>query len=205
MVLNQQGIWIPKGGGGSSFEYEIGQHVPSEGGVIFHRWLSTTAYGAPSAGTVQNYLVIDTDNLSGAPTVWSDPYANVGADSIFDGKANTDAMIAAGAGGGITAGTAAVLCNDSTSNGKNDWYLPAYTELQTFWQNRWAVEQGLILASAVPLANAYYWSSTQYNNSAQYAVNVFISLNASSPLLRGSIKDQTACYVRAARRFSLQP
>ena len=43
-------------------------------------------------------------------------------------------LIAAGAGSGITAGTAAVLCNSSTNNGKSDWYLPALDELIKIFQ-----------------------------------------------------------------------
>jgi len=35
----------------SEYTYEIGQYVSTEGGVIAHRWLSTTAGGSPSAGS----------------------------------------------------------------------------------------------------------------------------------------------------------
>ena len=106
--------------GGSAFQYEIGQYVASEGGVIAHRWLSTSAFGTPTAGTVQNYLVLDTDDIG--PAVWASSQVDItNVESTWDGTTNTANMIAAGAGGGITAGTAAVLCNNSTRNGKTDW------------------------------------------------------------------------------------
>ena len=112
----------------SQFQYEIGQYVAAQGGVIAHRWLSTSAGDSPTAGTVQNYLVVDTTDLNtGASWATSDvDISNV--ESTWNGKTNTDNLIIAGAGGGITAGTGAVLCEASSNNGKTEWYLPAVDE-----------------------------------------------------------------------------
>lgn len=183
---------------GSTFQYEIGEYVPSEGGVIAHRWLSTSAGGFPTAGTVQNYLVVDTTDLStGAP--WDDgasvDISNV--ESTWNGKTNTDNLIAAGAGGGITAGTAAVLCDASSNNSKTDWYLPAMDELNKIWINRWDIAQGLENApGGTQLAYEVYWSSTQYNSSEAWAIYLLNGLTSHG--------DKTGNYhVRAMRKFSI--
>jgi hypothetical protein len=116
------------------YTYEIGQYVPDKGGVIFHRWLS---------GTTQNYLVVDTTNLS-VSAQWASVNVNIpNVESVWDGQANTSNLILAGAGSGITSGTAAVLCNNSTNNGQTDWYLPAAYEIATIWDNKFSVAIGL--------------------------------------------------------------
>ena len=56
--------------GFTGLTYEIGEYVPSEGGVIAHRWLSTSAGGFPTAGTVQNYLVVAKEDASVTPLSW---------------------------------------------------------------------------------------------------------------------------------------
>jgi hypothetical protein len=89
-------------------------------------------------------------------------------ESTWDGFTNTANLIAAGAGSGITAGTAAVLCDSSTNNGKSDWYLPAIDELSKIWQNRWDIAQGIATASGTQLAFASYWSSTEYGAAGAY-------------------------------------
>lgn len=186
--------------GGSQFQYEIGQYVVDEGGVIFHRWLSTSAGGSPTAGTVQNYLVVDTTDLSTAAPWDDETSADIfNAESTWDGKTNTDNLIAAGAGSGIIPGTAAVLCNNSTNNGKTDWYLPALDELNKVWINRWDITQGLENApGGTQLAyQVVYWSSTQYNSSEAWA---FYLLNGRPVTDHG---DKTGTYyVRAVRKFT---
>ena len=184
------------GGGGSQFTYEIGQYVPSEGGVIAHRWLSSTPLGSPTSGSVQNYIVVDTSNLSSG-AVWASLNTLItSVESTFNGASNTANLITAGAPSGITAGTAAVLCNSSTNNGQTDWYLPAIDELSKIWQNRWDIEQGIINASGTPIDVSFYWSSTQGNA----AVVLYYDFTTGQANL--VIKSSTL-YVRAVRRFSI--
>ena len=181
--------------GGSAFQYEIGQYVASEGGVIAHRWLSTSAFGTPTAGTVQNYLVLDTDDIG--PAVWASSQVDItNVESTWDGTTNTANMIAAGAGGGITPGTAAVLCNNSTRNGKTDWYLPAIDELNKVFINRWEVAQGLIIASGIQMFLGSYWSSTEVDNEYAY----YLSFSSSNIIVADKTKGNG---VRAIRRFSI--
>jgi uncharacterized protein (TIGR02145 family) len=178
------------------FTYEIGQYVDSEGGVIMYRWLSATALGTPTSGSIQNYLVVDTQDLS-LGTAYATLNVNIpNVESTFDGQVNTSNLIIAGAGSGITVGTAAELCNSSTNNGQTDWYLPSIDELSKLWQNKWDVAQGINLAVGTQLAVADYWSSTENTN-----VNAWIF-----SFILGSInffnKPNPNC-VRAVRRFSI--
>lgn len=181
----------------SQFQYEIGQYVMAQGGVIAHRWLSTSAEGSPTAGTVQNYLVVDTTDLSIGASWDNGIFANIpNVESTWDGKTNTNNLIAAGAGGGITAGTAAVLCDASSNNGKTDWYLPAIDELNKVWINRWDIAQGITAASGTQLAFNIYWSSTEFASTDAWFFTFYDGL--------ANYSDKYSnYYVRAMRKFSI--
>jgi hypothetical protein len=192
LVLNQQGEWISNPG----YTYEIGQYVAEQSGVIAHRWLSTSSLGSPTSGTIQNYLVVDTADLS-TSAEWALLFVDISnVESTWDGTTNTTNLIAAGAGSGITAGTAAVLCNSSTNNGKSDWYLPALDELSKIWQNRWDIAQGIATASGTQLESDYYWSSTEYDGDGAWG---FYFANGNASLSRKT----NPYYVRGVRKFSI--
>lgn len=186
-----QGIQGPAGPS-SSFAYEIGQYVPAKGGIIFHRWLSTTVFGVPESGIVQNYLVVDLNDLG--YNQWGLNYVDVAnCESTWDGFTNTANMIAAGA----AVGTAAQLCNASTNNGQNDWYLPAIDELSMIWQNRFLINLNKgVTPGFVPLDNNYYWSSTELNNTLAF-IFYFITSEVNY------INKTNNLAVRAVRRFSI--
>lgn len=188
-----QGIQGPAGPS-SSFAYEIGQYVPSKGGVIFHRWLSTTAFGAPQSGTVQNYLVVDLNDLA-ISAQWASINANIpNVESTYDGETNTINLIGAGPGSGITVGTAAQLCDVSTAQGQTDWYLPSLYELSKLWQNQWEVSQGLYVGLFTQLSFNNYWSSTEYDSNGAWICGIYGS----------SVVSKNGLYcVRAIRRFSI--
>lgn len=170
---------------GSSFTYEIGQHVPSEGGVIYHRYME---------GTTQKYLVVDTQDLSSG-SVWSD-VTNVeigsSAQSRWNGSGNTTAITTQpGASSG-----AAFLCAASTNNGKSDWYLPAIQELNKLWSNMLEVSQGIEAAEGSQLVFDNYWSSTEFG--FNFAWFFFFSNGTA-----GTNDKLNAFYVRAVRQFSI--
>jgi hypothetical protein len=181
------------GGGGGSFTYEIGQYVSTRGGVIAHRWLSTTSLGTPTSGTVENYLVVGIADLS-INAVWSPTASNVSnCESTWNGQANTTAMITAGA----TVNTAAQVCVSSTSFGFTDWYLPAIDELSKISNNRWEIAQGLIAASGSPFSPGIdYWSSTEIDAGTAYSLD----FSRGTAELLNKI---ATIYVRAVRRFSI--
>jgi hypothetical protein len=193
LVLNQQGEWITNGTG---YTYEIGQYVAAQGGVIAHRWLSTSSLGSPTSGTIQNYLVVDTADLS-TSALWASSNVDISnVESTWNGTTNTANLIAAGAGGGITAGTAAELCNSSTNNGKSDWYLPSIDELSKIWQNRWDIAQGITTASGTQLAFTIYWGSTEDASTTAWGLTFISGITSIRP-------KANSLYVRAVRKFSI--
>lgn len=170
---------------GTSFKYEIGEYVPSESGVIYHRFLT---------GTTQNYLVVDTQDLTQA--VWSniDSIAS-GATSLWDGQGNTNTITTQpGASSG-----AAFLCDASTNNGKTDWYLPATQELNKLWNNMFEVSQGIETAGGSQLTGDIYWSSTERGPTAAWA----FGFNSVTHGFVGSSFKSSTRYIRAVRKFSI--
>jgi hypothetical protein len=179
----------------NSWDYEIGEYVSTEGGVIFHRWLSGTPGGSPGPGSVQNYLVVDTNNLS-TSAQWASSNVDISnVESTWDGQTNTTNLIAAGAPGGITVGTAAQLCDASINNGKTDWYLPALDELSKLFHNRWEVAQGITSAGGTQMSFQDYWSSTELTSSTAWYFTFF------NNSISNAAKSSTI-YVRAVRKFN---
>ena len=177
-----------------SWSYEIGDYVAAQGGVVFHRWLSQTPFGPPNNGMIQNYLVVDTSDLS-LVAQWATLNVNISnVENTWNGLSNTSNLISAGAAAGITTGTAAVLCDSSTNNGKTDWYLPAIDELFKLYSNRWEVAQGLSVIGGTELNLNAYWSSTEYDNQFSY---YYAFGNGYSPIQT----KVSAGAVRAVRRF----
>lgn len=95
----------------------------------------------------------------------------VGANSQWDGAANTVAIVAA-----CGVGTAAQLCDAYTGAGFTDWYLPSRNEWQTLYSNLDKVNRKLqalgatlikdnSASSLYPLMNDPYWTSTQIDDS----------------------------------------
>ena len=174
------------------YTYEIGQYVESRGGVIFHRYKD---------GTNENYLVVDTTNISSV-SFWSN-IDNVAigatAQSTWDGLSNSNAIVAQV---GFTSG-AANGCLISTNNSQTDWYLPAIDELSLLWQNRFNVNRTLSGASsagtipgATQISYNIYWSSTESDSNYAWAFS-FGYGGASSSL------KATTFSVRAVRKFSI--
>lgn len=178
------------GGGGTAFTYEIGEYVASEGGVIAHRWLSSSPLGYPTSGTVQNYLVVNLSDVS-TSAAWGYSAGTVAAFNFYNGQANTSLIVPLSA-----AGTASVLCDSLTSGGKSDWYLPAADEWVKIFNNRWEINQGLFTFGSEISPSSVYWTSTESNTPQGYAVSPI------SGVLIGQSKTSSLS-VRAMRRFSI--
>lgn len=141
---------VTRGGG---FTHYLGENFG--GGIIFQLWKD--AQGA------EHGLIVDINNLS-TTEIWSNEAWTLigsGAQSLWDGKSNSAAIIAQP---GHTKSLAS-LCKASTSGGQNDWYLPSIDELVLLWNNRYFVNKALSAISGATLLsnNALYWSSTEYN------------------------------------------
>lgn len=182
----------------NQFQYDVGEYVANEGGVIFYRWFSDVAYGqAKSEGNFQNYLVVDMNDLPG-----SFQYASLnafipGAENSWDGFQNTVDLIAAGPTFGITAGVAADQCINNTSGGKNDWYLPSIYELGKLASNVFDIGGALTSNGGFGFGISPYWSSTEYSQTQAQAFR-FISNQYQQVTKLNSIS------VRAIRRFNIQ-
>lgn len=101
--------------------------------------------GAAADGSEDYALIVAEQSAEIEDAVWSEDYTTIaGADSKTDGRANTEAMAAAGL-------QLAQRIKALDLGGHTDWYLPAAAELRA-------------LSATVPeLFNEkdYYWSSTQ--------------------------------------------
>jgi len=172
----------------AQFQYEIGEYVPSQGGVIFHRY---------KEGNNHVYLVMDTVNLSDA-VVWSNiNNIDIGpsAQSLWDGASNTQAIISQA---GATTG-AAFLCANSINNGQNDWYLPSMGELLLINTNLFAVGKGL-QTNGFTFFGQHYWSSTEFQGGFNiyawfaYLYNFEANIQFEKNRLKGA---------RAVRKFTI--
>jgi hypothetical protein len=188
------------------YTYEIGEYVPSEGGVIFHRYKD---------GGQERYLVVDIDDLNGGVGIeWSNIDNTIigqTSQSTWDGESNSNAITSqpgANSGG-------AFLCSGSTNGSKTDWYLPAIDELSLLWQNRFNVNKTLsgnsnygTIGGATQILNKNYWSSTEIEvtiifppTTAGYAWLMNFGTNIANLLF--SISKEQLYSVRAIRKFTI--
>lgn len=103
--------------------------------------------GAAADGSEDYALIVSEASADIEDTTWSEDYTTIaGADSKTDGRANTDAMAAAGL-------QLALRIQTLDLGGHTDWYLPAAAELRA-------------LSATVPelfQQKDWYWSSSQYS------------------------------------------
>ena len=154
--LNPANIGLPVGGG---FFGGLISHT-ADGNPTHALIVAPAATGATGTGyTLTTNLAWKTSDT-----------ATTGANSLFDGAANTAAMVAAG----IANHPAAQFCANLTIGGFNDWYLPAQLEHDIVYFNlkpttaNNATGTG-INAYAVPPRTANYTAG----NPAQTAVAAF--------------------------------
>lgn len=160
----------------------IGEHA--EGGIIYYLYQDSTGK--------EHGLVVSLKNLS-REVEWGPKDKDVeNCASTWDGQSNTQAILMA------TRDTtkAAGLCDKYSSEGFDDWYLPAIYELQTINSNLFAVEKALdAVAGSDEIEMNLYWSSTQSNEASAW----FFSFYDSKPT---NYYDKTSkTLVRAIRLF----
>jgi hypothetical protein len=190
--------------GGFQFQYEIGQYVEEEGGVIFYRY---------KEGDSQFYYVVSTVDLSTGHT-WSNLTSSIGesAQSPSDGYLNSLAIISQS---GHTE-SAAQLCFNYRGGGKDDWYLPAILELMLIQGNIFIINKTLntiggnffgqmYTGDADIFSESYgYWSSCEgFQNQRTglwNALNLELLFNNNS---YGFTDKSIDLSVRPIRKFSL--
>ena len=146
--------------GGGNFTHYIGEQYG--GGVIFHLWKDI-------AGVEHGLIVALTDQSTSQ--AWSNVTSTLigtSAQSSWDGLSNSNAIV----GQATHTSSAAKLCLDLVSGGQSDWYLPSIQELNMLWNNYYTVARTLSqIGGATQLANNYYWSSSEGNNSFAWLFN----------------------------------
>ena len=121
------------------------------GGIVISVWKTN--------GVEHGLVASLTDLDSGIP--WTTPAfqeieIGTAAQSNRDGLANTNAIIAqAGAGTGYAAG----LCKAFNAGGFNDWYLPAWWELNQCYNSVIIVNE--VLGDTNGFQSSIYWNSTE--------------------------------------------
>jgi hypothetical protein len=94
--------------------------------------------------------------------------ATTGADSVINGPQNTADMVAAGSS---TVFPAAHFCNDLSTGGQTDWYMPAQNELEVCYYNLKPTTQSNstsygINANAIPARASNYTAGNPAQTSA---------------------------------------
>lgn len=102
--------------------------------------------------------------------------------TIGSGLANTTAIV----NGCNSSTNAAAICNNLSSGGYSDWYLPSRDELNKLYLNSFTIGG---------FSNVSYWSSSQVNTTTAW------SLNFSTGLSSSTSTKTTLRYVRAIRKF----
>ncbi len=143
----------------SGFSHYIGELYG--GGIVAYVW--------KESGVEHGLIVSLTDVSPEIP--WSNMISTqIGpaAMSPTDGQANTNAIIAQP---GHTT-SAAKLCDDYTSGGFSDWYLPATNELNLCWNAIFVINTILGTANGFQTTaqQHLYWSSTEFdaNNAEEF-------------------------------------
>ena len=124
------------------------------------------------SGVATHYLVVGPLATAETTLIWKNSNtATAGADSVIDGPQNTADMVA---DGDSTVYPCAHFCNDLSTGGKTDWYMPAKNELEVCYYN---LKPGTgsnntssgINANAVPARASNYTAG----NPAQTSATIF--------------------------------
>jgi hypothetical protein len=207
------------------------QYIPavigeSFGGGYFAGYISHTADGNPTHALI---VAPKATGASGSGYTLTTAYswknadtATSGTASTFNGKANTDAIVAAG----LASHPAAEFCVNLSIGGFADWYLPAMDELEiayfnlkpdttannTFWgSNNYSVpKRVLTYSSAYPAQTgitAFAGGSESFALGGHWVSTTLTSTNGSTLGLtngqQGSGSKTSNSRVRAFRRIAL--
>jgi hypothetical protein len=109
----------------------FGPDVPSVIGQAFGGGFYAGQIGVSSVAT--HYIIVGPKSTAQTVALWKNVNtATTGADSDIDGPQNTADMVA---GGNATVYPAAHFCNDLSTGGQTDWYMPAKNELEIQYYN----------------------------------------------------------------------
>lgn len=148
----------------------------------------TTAEGTNEYGYVpKNGPYLSTPHIP-SPIDYFSAYSSSGATSDFDGKANTEKILAVDNAASTAWQTASAITNDVStatvhpaaqccwrfnpgSTNQGDWYLPSIGELAFIMPNFDKLNTAISDVSGVQLyGEGYYWSSTEYGGNLAWRV-----------------------------------
>jgi hypothetical protein len=151
-----------------------------QGGIIAYIFvLGDSGY---IAGQTHGLIATSTNQSTGAQWGCSGNSISGTSTTLGTGLANTTAIVS----GCATTTNAASLCNNLTSGGYTDWYLPSRDELTKLYTNR---------ALIGGFNNVSYWSSSQSSSTTAW------SLNFNTGTTSSTTTKITNLYVRAIRKF----
>ena len=121
MQFKKQGLWPTAGN----------QAPPTVIGQAYGGGFYAGQIGVSSVAT--HYLVVGSLSTAQSNLAWKNALTNTpGADSDIDGPQNTADMVA---DGNSTVYPCAHFCNDLSTGGQTDWYMPAKNELEVCYFN----------------------------------------------------------------------
>ncbi len=166
----------PPGTGG--FVHYIGELFG--GGIVVSVW---------KTGGTEHGLIASLTDLNVSPQAWSNVTSGTtGSQSRVTGLVNTNAILNQN---GHTS-SAAKLCDDYTSGGFSDWYLPAAWELNQCYNAAFILST--VLGETDGCKPDMYWSSTE--SDADSAVYISFGIGMQNAFSKGN-----NAYVRAVRSF----
>lgn len=125
-------------------KYYVRAYAKNDAGVGYGNELDFTTSNLESV-QVNGYTLYIHPSNSGT-IAWGKNNETTGATNQNDGKANTDKISL------LSGNYAAKVCNNLVSEGFNDWYLPAKTEMEAIKQNA---------GSLTTVSSSAYWTSTE--------------------------------------------
>lgn len=156
----------------------IGQSY--QGGIIAYIFVSGDS--GYIAGQTHGLITTTSNQSTGAQWGCSGTSITGTSTALGTGLANTTAIV----NGCTSTSNAASICNNLSSGGYSDWYLPSYNELNKLYINKTSIGG----FSAVS-----YWCSSQSASTTAYSINFSTGSGVST-----STKT-TSMYVRAIRAF----
>lgn len=150
-----------------------------QGGIIAYIFVSGDS--GYIAGQTHGLIATTSNQSTGAQWGCSGTSISGTSTSLGSGQTNTTAIV----NGCSSSTNAAAICNNLTSGGYTDWYLPSSEELNKLYINRNLIGN---------FSNVNYWSSSQASSTTASIIN--FSTGASSTSTKTNSR-----YVRAIRKF----